>query len=356
MRGGVEDEKSAEMQRIVTGPDPDRFYCPFVGCNRSFAELWRLKVHFRAPPDVRGSGKERGHGTELKYCPKCGKELKPGKHHVGCTAGKSAPRQAAKRQRYASSTSTEDPTSGDTPTGSWHNLVESAVRRRRQRIQANSGDDGHVSKDCQILRRSLDEAPESQEQDLMLLDDIHALPKVLNTDHAEKTTGMGDFMDLNVPRVPSPPPLPIEWDLVPPPGDAGPGFLFDFDQFDYSRKSIQEGDFGPHTTATAAMNPYELSNPSDDYIWQIMFAGANDPVPKRMTAHLHNPMLDRGGSLAAVFDDHPEDVMPANEPVPPPPLDLVMPTEPTEAQEKTVKVTYVVKDGQYSVKEVDRGS
>jgi hypothetical protein len=69
------------------------------GCNRSFAELWRLKVHFRAPPDVRGSGKERGHGTELKFCPKCGKDLRPGKHHVGCSAGKSAPRQAAKRQR-----------------------------------------------------------------------------------------------------------------------------------------------------------------------------------------------------------------------------------------------------------------
>jgi hypothetical protein len=70
-----------------------------AGCNRSFAELWRLKVHFRAPPDVRGSGKERGHGTELKFCPKCGKDLRPGKHHVGCSAGKSAPRQAAKRQR-----------------------------------------------------------------------------------------------------------------------------------------------------------------------------------------------------------------------------------------------------------------
>lgn len=27
------------------------------GCNRSFAELWRLKVHYRAPPDIRGSGK-----------------------------------------------------------------------------------------------------------------------------------------------------------------------------------------------------------------------------------------------------------------------------------------------------------
>ena len=61
-----------------------QFYCPHPGCSRSFAELWRLKVHFRAPPDERGSGKERGHGTELKFCPQCGKELKPGKHHVGC--------------------------------------------------------------------------------------------------------------------------------------------------------------------------------------------------------------------------------------------------------------------------------
>eukprot|EP00877_Chromochloris_zofingiensis_P013394 jgi/Chrzof1/8308/Cz03g05200.t1 len=79
--------------------DPDRFYCPFPSCKRSFAELWRLKVHYRAPPDIRGSGKERGHGTELTHCPKCGKALKPGKHHVGCSAGKTAPRQASKRSR-----------------------------------------------------------------------------------------------------------------------------------------------------------------------------------------------------------------------------------------------------------------
>lgn len=316
--------------------------------------MWRLKVHFRAPPDVRGSGKERGHGTELKYCPKCGKELKPGKHHVGCTAGKSAPRQAAKRQRYASSTSTDDPTSGDTPTGSWHTLVESAVRRRRQRMQSNSGEDGHGSKECQILRRSMDGAPESEEHDLMLLDDIGVLPNVIGTGHVEQTPEAGgDLMDLiNVPRVPSPPPLPIEWDLVPPAGDAGPGFLFDFDQFDYSRKGTDEGGIGPHTTATAAMNPYELSNPSDDYIWQIMFAGANDPVPKRMTAHLHNPTLDRGGSLADVFDDH-DAMMPENDIIPPPPSDILPPPDSTENQEKTVTVTYIVKDGQYSVKEVD---
>lgn len=52
----------------------------------------------RAPPDIRGSGKERGHGTELTHCPKCGKGLKPGKHHVGCSGGKAGPRQT-KRSR-----------------------------------------------------------------------------------------------------------------------------------------------------------------------------------------------------------------------------------------------------------------
>ncbi|GIL56533.1 hypothetical protein Vafri_11884 [Volvox africanus] len=83
------------------GKDPERFYCPYPGCNRSFAELWRLKVHFRAPPDIRGSGKERGHGTELTHCPKCGKTLKPGKHHVGCSGSKTSARQTNKRSRVA---------------------------------------------------------------------------------------------------------------------------------------------------------------------------------------------------------------------------------------------------------------
>lgn len=93
--GGLKLEKQMQEK------DPERFYCPYPGCNRSFAELWRLKVHYRAPPDIRGSGKERGHGTELMQCPKCGKSLKPGKHHVGCSAGRSAPRQATKRTRLA---------------------------------------------------------------------------------------------------------------------------------------------------------------------------------------------------------------------------------------------------------------
>lgn len=63
------------------------------------AELWWLQVHYRAPPDVRGSGKERGHGTELTHCPKCNKTLNPGKHHVGCSAHKKASTKGAKRPR-----------------------------------------------------------------------------------------------------------------------------------------------------------------------------------------------------------------------------------------------------------------
>ena len=94
-------QRSEDTSRIKRGKDEDRFYCPYPGCSRSFAELWRLKVHYRAPPDVRGSGKERGHGTELQFCPKCGKELKPGKHHVGCFAGRAGPKQSTKRAREA---------------------------------------------------------------------------------------------------------------------------------------------------------------------------------------------------------------------------------------------------------------
>lgn len=62
----------------------ERFKCPYPGCKRSFAELWRLKVHYRAAPEVRGSGKERGHGQELRRCPLCDAALMPGKHHIQC--------------------------------------------------------------------------------------------------------------------------------------------------------------------------------------------------------------------------------------------------------------------------------
>lgn len=77
----------------------ERFFCPYPGCKRSFIDLWRLKVHYRADPDVRGSGRERGHGKELPACPKCKKRLERGRHHVNCIAGKAAPSQANRRLR-----------------------------------------------------------------------------------------------------------------------------------------------------------------------------------------------------------------------------------------------------------------
>ena len=92
---------AAALAGVDPGGEEARFICPWPGCNRSFAELWRLKVHHRSPPDVRGSGRERGHGCELRHCPKCGTGLEAGRHHVGCAAGPVAPRQAAKRVRNA---------------------------------------------------------------------------------------------------------------------------------------------------------------------------------------------------------------------------------------------------------------
>ncbi|KAF6258540.1 hypothetical protein COO60DRAFT_1108066 [Scenedesmus sp. NREL 46B-D3] len=86
----------------------DRFYCPFPGCRRSFAELWRLKVHYRAPPNVRGSGKERGHGMRLDHCPKCNAVLKIGGHHVRCSAREAA-RQLAKKPRRTGPASAGEP-------------------------------------------------------------------------------------------------------------------------------------------------------------------------------------------------------------------------------------------------------
>lgn len=45
----------------------------------------------------------------------------------------------------------------------------------------------------------------------------------------------------------------------------------------------QTGTSAPLVTVTTSMNPVDVLNPSDDYIWQILFAGENDAVPKRVT-------------------------------------------------------------------------
>jgi hypothetical protein len=82
---------TVRVQRCMSRPSrPQRqaAACTHAGCKRKFASLWRLKVHYRAPPNERGSGKERGHGVELPICPACGEDLEPGKHHNKCKAGR----------------------------------------------------------------------------------------------------------------------------------------------------------------------------------------------------------------------------------------------------------------------------
>lgn len=387
-------------------------------------------MHFRAPPDVRGSGKERGHGTELKYCPKCGKELKPGKHHVGCTAGKSAPRQAAKRQKQISSTTDSDWVTQSSPSASGEldqdteeearqqkehqNNIESAMRRRvsRARRQASSRTMPGRSKECHVENISRCQLESNVESPLVENGDLVFTDKSA-THNVGFTSGSGGFGGLGsldskdlaefdpehplpeIPalhdemlRAPSPPPLPDDWDLQPsmPHG----GLLFDFDQFDEGRRVKEDGGFGePLMTVTSAMNPSEVSNPSDDYIWQILFAGKNDPVPKRVTAHLHTPMekMDQPSpDLAGVFDDEEEGdfgvpnsrlISRHNDIIPPPPPEVwnvvkeeeedkfkeedkaaaaAAEEEESKRQPKTVTVTYLVNEqGGYSVKSVEPG-
>lgn len=297
-------------------------------------------MHFRAPPDVRGSGKERGHGTELKFCPKCGKELKPGKHHVGCSAGKSAPRQAAKRRRNVSS-SEEDPESGNqsSHSSSWQRLVESAVRRRRTRTRGPRGtEDGkavEAAESEEILVSNPGAGTLQRECKLEAIEASHLLghgrvdsdllPNLMDTAEGLPEGEQGGLAwhlieGEGVERLPSPPPLPIEWEMGQNEVASSHGFLFDFGQFDTSRAAMRRQssnphlavkvdcptmdpnlEIGPHTTAVSSMTPQNMANPSDDYIWQILFANPTDEVPKRVTAHMHNP-LSHNAELATLED------------------------------------------------------
>ena len=321
-------------------------------------------MHFRAPPDVRGSGKERGHGTELKFCPKCGKELKPGKHHVGCSAGKSAPRQAAKRQRQMSSTTESDWVSqtstaslGDEQSDSWEDTVrrrvskvqkqrsveETISRRNPQGQYGNStggvggraGDStrGFAPEDvhCRVnrMQQMLTEGDHNAELvftantmadvglilrhggggggggggDALNRKDGTASPSPSLAKLLDAADAPVDLATIPLMRVPSPPPLPPDWDAPGLGGGGGGGgggghtsLLFDFDQFDVNRRNTLDGLAEPIMTVTSAMNPLEMSNPSDDYIWQIMFAGENE-VPRRVTAHLHHVESDANDDL-----------------------------------------------------------
>ena len=66
---------------LVSLPGAGNLVCSAarIFCSAAFSTLTvrpslllKPQVHHRAPPGVRGSGVERGHGCELKWCPKCG--------------------------------------------------------------------------------------------------------------------------------------------------------------------------------------------------------------------------------------------------------------------------------------------
>jgi hypothetical protein len=431
-------------------------------------------VHYRAPPDVRGSGKERGHGTELKFCPKCGKELKPGKHHVGCSAGKSAPRQAAKRQRQMSSTTESDWVSQTSTASleqdnsdSWEDTVRRQVTKvqrqkslddtagaraggSRRNATGNSAplarggsgpaDDAagraaaaqaaaqhEASCRIQRMQQMLTEGDNNAElvftantmADFGLIlrtggarGGGHGLgnvpgggvpgaggsfspsPSLDQLLAAEEEATAGDLAALPILRVPSPPPLPTDWDLGHGGGAGHTSLLFDFDQFDVNRRATMGGRGEPVMTVTSAMAPAEMSNPSDDYIWQIMFAGENE-VPKRVTAHLHHPAVDplpspdaelagllegmeepgglldgigwvdpavqavtmNGGAGGSMQPPPARPAVPPPDAVPPPPLEVLNAVAGAAAPQ-TITVTYVVQPGgatgqpQYAVKSV----
>ncbi len=64
---------------VGTAPQPSdepTYSCPYTGCNRTFVDFWRLKAHYKAPPDA--NGPSGGHGMNLLHCPKCSQLLEEG--------------------------------------------------------------------------------------------------------------------------------------------------------------------------------------------------------------------------------------------------------------------------------------
>jgi len=187
--------------------------------------------------------------------------------------------------------------------------------------------------------------------------DSDMLPNLMGGQEAEHggvaDSGLAAQLVESIERLPSPPPLPMEWDLGDPSDHhMSQGMLFDFAQFDQGARRQSslghEDRLKPHTTAITAMNPLNMSNPSDDYIWQILFANPSDEVPKRVTAHLHNPAThnDQLDTLKDIADYDPI-LAGLNVPA------LTGDPSAPEDGKKTVTVTYEVgEDGKYQVKHV----
>ena len=60
----------------------ERYHCPFLGCNIDCTNFMKLKAHYKASLDYKGSGQKKGHGLVLTFCPKCNKLVGEHEHHT----------------------------------------------------------------------------------------------------------------------------------------------------------------------------------------------------------------------------------------------------------------------------------
>lgn len=325
----------------LIGPSSDRFHCPFPGCSRSFAELWRLKVHHRAPESVRGSGKERGHGIELPTCPRCMQTLQPGRHHVGCVSACSKRKQ---KKEEAGAPSAERVAKAQ------KRAAKAEASREAQRAQVPILSQGPVLGTCpwlpQLVPMTLPQ--QQQHQQILMMQRHHMQSPCLSTPQQQQQhapavpateQGLASMFDDDDPLAwaltpPSPPPLPNDFSRgasALPATSSTNAFLFDFGQFNTRMPSANPNpsggakggsDLSPNPFGNCYHNPSngppssggttrqtslptsgELQsqfheapppffyNTRDDPDLLHMLFGEADQYPTMATIHLHN----RGG-------------------------------------------------------------
>ncbi|DBA71095.1 TPA: hypothetical protein ACH3X2_011515 [Trebouxia sp. C0005] len=278
-------QRPEDTSRIKRGKNEDRFYCPYPGCTRSFAELWRLKVHYRAPPDVRGSGKERGHGTELQFCPKCGKELKPGKHHVGCFAGRAGPRQPVKRAREVEADVESKDDHAELSTESARQRTRTGVLPdvKFEDVIPRAGSLNQFSEEAASLTRSGWHGEHAAPEAVPLVQDLQtqaqqrsAESELLDTKSTDQFLKYQQMLPslrrpsrslLGLPSGPSPPPSP--------PGGLDPELtnippLFDFNLFNPERARGKNARLPVAVTSTL----HSPSDAADDMVLQALLGDA----------------------------------------------------------------------------------
>jgi hypothetical protein len=121
------------MEEEPAAPGEERFFCPFPGCKRSFAELWRLKV--RTPAGM--AARERLGGERENIEPERGLWLSLSSDVVP------PPRRAARARAQLNRTLSRLPAESEAP---WRDLsAEHRAEARRARARARGRDFARVA-------------------------------------------------------------------------------------------------------------------------------------------------------------------------------------------------------------------